>query len=212
MKIKLLLSILIFQCSYSFSQTISEHFSVVATSFKKIELPYTIDCKDLISETNPGFDFISYIDSFPYYSDSNNQLTRTQFDSLFQSVDSLEGHNIWSLDPCCIKSKEDFYNSYLLIPGAFFEIEENVLGFIIWIIDEDGIQKVLYTMDHNLNILGKLPLAFYCRHGSYTEDDGSKGVWWTTKSAVILEDLKVKTDAGHHKEFQIKKNGEIEKI
>lgn len=209
---KILLIGLIFQCSYLFSQTNADYFSFIEAHFERSDRPDTIGCSDVISEVNPGYEFISYIDSFPYYSDSTNQLSKTQFNYLFQSVDSLYGHNIWSLIPCCRKTKEKFYNSYLIYPGSFFSISEDILGFIVWIVDNDGIEKVLYTVDQKANIKDKLPLAFYNRHGSYTEEDGGRGVWWTDKSAVIFEDLKVKTDAGYHNDFEIKKNGMIKKI
>lgn len=211
MKITLLLASFILQCTYVFSQTKNEYFSFLEKHFENTALPDSIHCRDLISAINPGYAFLSYLNTYPYYSNASNQLSKNQFDYLFQSVDSLYRHNIWSLDACCPNTKEAFYSAFLIYPVAVFAVSENYAAFILSFVDDDGIEKVLYTVDQNAVIIDKLPLAFYHRHGSYTEDDGSKGIWWTTKNAIIFKDLSVKIDAGAHKNFQIKANGVIER-
>ncbi|WNJ18279.1 hypothetical protein [Pontibacter sp. G13] len=212
MRISLVFCLWMIFCGCLFSQTQNAHFNFISTHFERIELPATIDCRDVITEVNPGFEFVEYLDSFPYYSDSTHRLTQAEFDFLFQSEDTLYLHNIWSLIPCCEKSREDFFDSFLLYPGSYLRIAPYVMGFVLWVVDDDGIEKVLYTMDADGQIIDKLPLAFYHRHGSYTEEDGSRGIWWTTKNAEIRQDLSVKTDAGHHNDFQIQRDGKIEEI
>lgn len=211
MKIILLSCCLLFLYPSAISQDRGEPFSFIKTHFERIELPAKITCEALISEKNPSFEFIAYLEAFPYYADTTHHLSRAQFEFLFQAVDTLYGHNLWSLQPCCEKTRAAFYNSFRIYPGAFFEIGEQVLGFIIWTVDDEGIQKILYTMNHDAELIAKLPVAFYQRAGSYTEDDGSKGIWWASKVAVIDPDLGIKMDAGRYTDFLIEESGAIVK-
>jgi hypothetical protein len=209
MKTILLSFALLLQCLFVAAQATDTFSSFIKSHFKKTALPKKVECNDVISDENPGYEFISYLDDFPYYTDTANQVSKEEFDFLFQAVDTLYGYNIWSFDTCCNKSKNAFYDAYLLYPGSYFEIGENILGFVIWIVDNDGINKVLYTADRKGKLLGKLPLAFYNRHGTYTTDDGGRGIWWTARESVIRSDLSIETHAKNHRTFQVLKNGKI---
>lgn len=184
-------------------------FQNLRQKFGKIDLPCVVHCKDIITEDNPGFELLEYIDAFPFYSDTNNLLSITDFKLLFHSVDTISGHNIWPLEECCFLSKMNFFDSYRIYPSCFFETKDGIYGFVIEVIDNDGLEKILYTFDKDLNLIDKLPLAFYVRHGSFTDADGTKGIWWTDKHATIGIDYRIETSVGDNRYFQILENGTI---
>ena len=208
-KVLFVFSLLCFT-THLFSQSNEKEVIDIKKRFKEQSLPLNVDCQDLVTDVNPGYELLSYIDTLPFYSDSTNLLTKKEFDYLFQSIDSLTGYNIWSLKECCKKSKDDFYDSFLMFPDCYFEVDKTIHAFIIMHADDDGIEKVLYTFDEDMRLIDKLPLAFYHRHGTYTMDDGGKGIWWSTKRAVINEDFTIKANAGDQQGFEILENGEIE--
>lgn len=174
---------------------------------QKFNLPLRVTCSDLVTEVNPGFEFLEYLSTLDSF--TVDTLSPANFNYFFQNLTAIPVHNIWSLDTLTQRSLPDFYRTHQVYLEGYFSITDSVYAVIVDYCDDDGMEKVLFTLDEKMNVIDKLPLAFYVRHGSYTEEDGSKGVWWTQKSSVVLENYRVVSDASHHQNFQILLSGSI---
>jgi hypothetical protein len=183
------------------------------------ELKYCIDYDEAKSWDNVAekynYVFQDYSHKNHKYLKGKRQLTNKQAKLfLFGEDESVDITNIWSDE---VVSTEDV-NEYLA--NNEFYLTDTIAkkpgwtALIIEIIDVDGSEKFLVTLDKNKRPISKTRIAFYCRSGTYTATDGSRPPWFATKTACIYENLTIKTDnnQGDTKTYSIDQKGHIAKV